>query len=124
MLVKVSDFPSGFVTVTSQAPTAASDGMTNVQISDLFEMNRTSVAWMVVLALRESATRAPEAKCSPARFLIETFVPAYPSSGMIPVMDGPVGAVVVTVVADTVAHAVSPGVITVGVTTGTDDTEI
>jgi hypothetical protein len=39
-------------------------------------------------------------------------------------MDGPVGAVVVTAVADTVALAVSPGVITVGVTTGTDDTDI
>jgi len=78
-------------------PEGVSDGMAKAQVMCDDETRATLVALMLVLPDFVSWTLAPLWKPLPTRSVIETVVPAFPSSGIISLNVG-FGAVVVAVV--------------------------
>jgi hypothetical protein len=89
---------------TSHAPGVAFDGGINVQVIIVEDCTFTLVAVMFGLSAFIRATVAPDWKFVPVRAVMETAVPAVPSSGTIflkvglPVGEGVVVVVVVVVV--------------------------
>jgi hypothetical protein len=89
---------------TSHAPGVAFDGGVNVQVIIVEDCTFTLVAVMFGLSAFIRATVAPDWKFVPVRAVMETAVPAVPSSGTIflkvglPVGEGVVVVVVVVVV--------------------------
>jgi hypothetical protein len=80
-----------------QVPDEVSDGMAKAQVMWDEETRTTLVALMLVLPDFTSWTLAPLWKPLPTRSVIETVVPAFPSSGIMSLNVG-FGAVVVAVV--------------------------
>jgi hypothetical protein len=86
---------------TSHAPGVAFDGGVNVQVIIVEDCTFTLVAVMFGLSAFIRATVAPDWKFVPVRAVMETAVPAVPSSGTIFLKVGfPVGETVVVVVVD------------------------
>jgi hypothetical protein len=86
---------------TSHAPGVAFDGRLNVQVISVEDCTLTLVAVIFGLSAFIRATVAPDWKFVPVRAVMETAVPAVPSSGTIFLKVGfPVGETVVVVVVD------------------------